>query len=229
MEPESHRHGDQRQEASKSSTGSLKQRMAPGSYQQNRPGARLLQQSSSGRLRQQEKDGMSTGVKNRSQTEMTSILQSGGSKGAGDRLRPSYPSQHQEESPDHSHHNSWAIDEEEDPELRAEFPDAQGHLFSVTLNKGSRGLGLNILSETNSKAVQGIVIMGIQAGGVADQCGRICWGDVILKMNHVNVVGMSQEQFQKLLAQATPIVTFVLLRLHAEEANSTQQQVTSSL
>lgn len=117
-----------------------------------------------------------------------------------------------EESPTHSHHNSWAIDEEEDPELRAEFPDADGHLFSVTLNKGSGGLGLNIVSETSSKAIRGIVIMGIQSGGVADQCGRIRWGDVILKMNHINVVGMSQEQFQKLLMQAPPTVTFVLLR-----------------
>ena len=118
----------------------------------------------------------------------------------------------EEPSPTHSHHNSWAIDEEEDPELRTEFPDADGHLFSVTLNKGNGGLGLNIVSETNSKAVRGIVIMGIQSGGVADQCGRIRWGDVILKMNHINVVGMSQEQFQKLLVQAAPTVTFVLLR-----------------
>ena len=70
--------------------------------------------------------------------------------------------------------------------------------------------------------------MGIQAGGVADQCGRVRWGDVILKMNNINVVGMSQEQFQKLLAQAPPTVTFVLLRLHAEGSSNnsvSQQQV----
>ncbi len=152
-------------------------------------------------------------------------MDGGGGGGGGLRLSfphsvagptPLAPPTLQEESPTHSHHNSWAIDEEEDPELRAEFPDANGHLFSVTLNKGSGGLGLNIVSETSSKAVRGIVIMGIQSGGVADQCGRIRWGDVILKMNHVNVVGMSQEQFQKLLMQAPPTVTFVLLRQIAE-------------
>lgn len=140
--------------------------------------------------------------------------------GAGaDRLRPLYPtpSAQREESPDHSHHNSWAIDEEEDPDLRGEFPEVEGHLFSVTLSRpSSGGLGLNIVSETSSKAVRGIVIMGIQSGGVADQCGRMRWGDVILKMNNINVVGMSQEQFQKLLAKAPPTVTFVLLRQHMD-------------
>lgn len=143
------------------------------------------------------------------------------SRGGMDRLCPSYPhstSTLHEESPDHSHHNSWAIDEDEDPDLRNEFPEVEGHLFSLTLKKGSGGLGLNIVSETSAKAVQGIVIMGIQAGGMADQCGRVRWGDVILKMNNVNVVGMSQGQFQKLLVQAPPTVTFVLLRQHADTA-----------
>ena len=228
MEPEPHRRpgpgsgpstGEQRQESSK---GSQTKRGTPrASYQQNRPGARLVQQTSSSRLRQQqqEKEALS-GKTPRSQSEIDGINKV--AMGA-ERL---YPGQQQvlEDSPDHSHNNSWAIEEEEDPDLRAEFPDVQGHLFSVTLNKGTRGLGLNILAETNSKAVRGIVIMGIQSGGVADQCGRICWGDVILKMNRVNVVGMSQEQFQKLLAQAPPTVTFVLLRLHPEGTGSAHQQ-----
>ncbi len=143
--------------------------------------------------------------------------------GASDRLHASQYARSSaalQESPDHSHHNSWArpIDEleEEDPKLRAEFPEVDGYLFSVSLNKGKAGLGLNILSETNSKAVRGIVIMGIHPGGVADQCGRLCWGDVILKMNGVSVIGMSQDQFQKLLLQAPPTVTFVVLRQTAQ-------------
>ena len=138
------------------------------------------------------------------------------------KLNPVQPrtSTVQEESPDHSHHNSWVRSmqegEEEDPNLRGEFPDAEGFLFAVTLNKGITGLGLNIVSETNSKETCGIVIMGIQQGGIADQCGLLCWGDVILKMNGINVVGMGQEMFQKLLSQAPPTVTFVLLRQRVE-------------
>ena len=157
--------------------------------------------------------------KTRSQTDIEAASRGGP---GGDRLRPLYPGCY-DDSPDHSHHNSWAIDEEEDPDLRAEFPEVEGHLFSITLNKGKGGLGLNIVSETNSMAVRGIVIMGIQTGGVADKCGRIRWGDVILKMNNINVVGMSQEQFQKLLVQAPPTVTFVLLRQPIDPASASQQ------
>jgi len=133
-----------------------------------------------------------------------------------DRLHSSQYSRPLQESPDHSHHNSWArpIDEleEEDPKLRAEFPDLEGYLFSVTLNKGNAGLGLNIISETGPKAVRGIVIMRIHPGGVADQCGKLSWGDVILKMNVASVVGMTEDMFQQRLVQAPPTVTFVVLR-----------------
>lgn len=162
--------------------------------------------------------------KTRSQTDLEAASAGHGGRGGpgGDRLRPLYPTL-QDDSPDHSHHNSWAIDEEEDPDLRAEFPEVEGHLFSITLNKGKGGLGLNIVSETSSKAVRGIVIMGIQARGVADQCGRIRWGDVILKMNNINVVGMSQEQFQKRLVQAPLTVTFVLLRPNTDPISASQQ------
>lgn len=205
-------HGEQR------AAGGQQKRGPPSSYRQNRPAARLLQQTSSGKLRQQEKEvmaGRGGKGKTRSQTDIEAASR-------GDRLRPLYSNRY-DDSPDHSHHNSWAIDEEEDPDLRAEFPDVKGHLFCISLNKGKGGLGLNIVSETSSMAVRGIVIMGIQAGGVADKCGRIRWGDVILKMNNINVVGMSQEQFQKLLIQAPPTVTFVLLRQPIDPVNASQQ------
>jgi len=48
-----------------------------------------------------------------------------------------------------------------------------GHLYEVKLNKGKSGLGLSIVANTNTQSVKGIVIMGIQTGGVADQSGRI--------------------------------------------------------
>ena len=231
MESESHQHVEQQRQDSRGGGRGLPH----ATYCQSRPGAQhhLQQRNSAGKLKLQEKEAsrssrgeaFSTKGKTRSQPNME------GSAGRGvDRLRPSYPhssSALHEESPDHSHHNSWAIDEEEDPDLRIEFPEVEGHLFSLTLKKGNGGLGLNIVSETSAKAVQGIVIMGIQAGGVADQCGRVRWGDVILKMNNVNVVGMSQEQFQKLLVQAPPTVTFVLLRQHADSSAHVDQSGSS--
>ena len=133
-----------------------------------------------------------------------------------ERLRPAkFPPSHIiEDSPEHSHHNSWAIEEEEDAKLREEFPDVDGHLFEVKLNKGNSGLGLSIVANTNAQSVKGIVIMGIQLGGVADQSGRIKWGDMILKVNETCVIGMSQQQVQELLAKAPPVVRFVLVRQH---------------
>ena len=39
--------------------------------------------------------------------------------------------------------HSWYIDEEEDPKLRKSFPNAEGHLFEVTLHRdGKKSLGL---------------------------------------------------------------------------------------
>ena len=133
-----------------------------------------------------------------------------------DHLRPAkFPPSHIiDDSPEHSHHNSWAIEEEEDTNLRGEFPDVDGHLFEVKLNKGKSGLGLSIVANTNAQSVRGIVIMGIQPRGVADQSGKIKWGDMILKVNETCVIGMSQLQVQELLAKAPPVVRFVLVRQH---------------
>ena len=39
--------------------------------------------------------------------------------------------------------HSWYIDEEEDPNLRKSFPNAEGHLFEVTLHRdGKKSLGM---------------------------------------------------------------------------------------
>ena len=39
--------------------------------------------------------------------------------------------------------HSWYIDEDEDPQLRKSFPNAEGHLFEVTLHRdGKKSLGL---------------------------------------------------------------------------------------
>lgn len=123
--------------------------------------------------------------------------------------KPAWPSSLQD-SPDHSHHNSLAMEEEEDVSLRKRYPDMEGHLYSVTLKKGKSGLGLSIVA--NNQAPRGIVIMGVQQGGVADSSGKIKWGDVILEVNDVSVIGKSQQSFQEMLAQAPVSVNLVLVR-----------------
>lgn len=117
-----------------------------------------------------------------------------------------------QDSPEHSHNNSWAIEEEEDPNLRVEFPEVEGHLFEVKLRKGKTGLGLSIVESAQEQMVRGLVIMWIQPGGVADHCGKIKWGDMILKVNETCVIGMSRQQVQEMLARSPPLVRFVLVR-----------------
>ena len=109
------------------------------------------------------------GFANRKARSQPNISQGGSGGGGGERERPErtrhtkYPrAATLQESPDHSHHNSWAINDEEDPALRDEFPDVDGHLFEVWLKKGKTGgLGLSIVANTTSQALRGIVIMGM--------------------------------------------------------------------
>ena len=169
------------------------------------------------------------GFANRKAHSQPNISHGGGGGGVGerersDRIKPTkYPrAAILQESPDHSHHNSWAINDEEDPTLRDEFPDVDGHLFEVWLKKGKTGgLGLSIVANTinSNQGIRGIVIMGIQKGGAAEENGEIKWGDMILKVNDTCVIGMSQTQVQELLAKASPNVRFVLLRQYSNGAN----------
>jgi hypothetical protein len=62
---------------------------------------------------------------------------------------------------------------------------------------------------------------GIQKGGAAEENGEIKWGDMILKVNDTVVIGMSQQQVQELLANASPNVRFVLLRQYGNSATTT--------
>ena len=150
----------------------------------------------------------------------------GGGGGGIDRERPdrTRPSKHPraatlQESPDHSHHNSWAINDEEDPALREEFPEVDGHLFEVRLKKGkSGGLGLSIAANTGGQADRGIVIMGMKKGGAAEENGEIKWGDMILKVNDTCVIGMTQTQVQELLAKSPSTVRIVLQRQYSNGA-----------
>ena len=47
--------------------------------------------------------------------------------------------------------HSWYIEEEEDPRLRKAFPDAEGHLFEVTLQRdGKSSLGVYVIASISS-------------------------------------------------------------------------------
>ena len=110
--------------------------------------------------------------------------------------------------------NSVDREVEDDSELRKEFPNVDGVLFEVWLNKGSRGLGMSIVANRDDHAPgpRGIVIMGIQPGGVADHSKMVMLGDMILKINDTCVIGMTQQEVQEMLMEAALHVRFVMLR-----------------
>ena len=122
----------------------------------------------------------------------------------------------------HQESDHWTISNIEDRALRDEFPDVNGYLFKVWLNKSKSGLlGLSIVASTINPSLKGIAIMNIQKGGAAEENGEIKRGDFILKVNDTVVIGMSQTQVQELLANASPNVRFVLLRLYGNSAATT--------
>ena len=126
---------------------------------------------------------------------------------------------HHQESSGSFHTDHWTISSIEDPALRDEFPNVNGYLFEVRFNKSKNGLlGLRITANTTNQSLPGIVVMGIQKGGAAEENGKIKLGDMILKVNDTCVIGMSQTHVQELLATASPNVRFVLLRQYGNSA-----------
>ena len=120
---------------------------------------------------------------------------------------------------EYSHVDHWTVSNTEDHALRDEFPNVNGYLFEVWLDKSKNGLlGLTIVANTTNQSLPGIVIVGIQKGGAAEENGEIKWGDMILKVNDTCVIGMTQTQVQELLANASPNVRFVLLRQYGNSA-----------
>jgi hypothetical protein len=120
---------------------------------------------------------------------------------------------------EYSHTDHWTTSNTR--ALRNEFPDVNGHLFKIWLKKGKNGLlGLSIIASKINQSLSGIVIVNIQKGGAAEENGEIKWGDMILKVNDTVVIGMSQQQVQELLANASPNVRFVLLRQYGNSATT---------
>ena len=119
-------------------------------------------------------------------------------------------------------HDHWITSNTEDRALRNEFPDVNGYLFKVWLNKSKNGLlGLSITASTINRSLSGVRIMNIQKGGAAEENGEIKRGDFILKVNDTVVIGISQTQVQELLANASLNMRFVLLRQYGNSATTT--------
>ncbi|XP_007647204.1 multiple PDZ domain protein isoform X2 [Cricetulus griseus] len=87
------------------------------------------------------------------------------------------------------------------------------HVETIELVNDGSGLGFGIIG---GKAT-GVIVKTILPGGVADQHGRLCSGDHILKIGDTDLAGMSSEQVAQVLRQCGNRVKLVIARGAVEE------------
>ncbi|ELV12893.1 Multiple PDZ domain protein [Tupaia chinensis] len=87
------------------------------------------------------------------------------------------------------------------------------HVETIELVNDGSGLGFGIIG---GKAT-GVIVKTILPGGVADQHGRLCSGDHILKIGDTELVGMSSEQVAQVLRQCGNRVKLMIARGAIEE------------
>ncbi|CAG7818024.1 unnamed protein product [Allacma fusca] len=92
---------------------------------------------------------------------------------------------------------------------------------TVTLHKGSSGLGFNIVGGEDS---EGIFISFILAGGPADQSGQLKRGDQIVSVNGVDLTSATHEEAAHALKNAGSTVTLVVQH-KAEEYNRFEAKI----
>ncbi|XP_023584378.1 multiple PDZ domain protein isoform X1 [Trichechus manatus latirostris] len=90
------------------------------------------------------------------------------------------------------------------------------HVETIELVNDGSGLGFGIIG---GKAT-GVIVKTILPGGVADQHGRLCSGDHILKIGDTDLAGMSSEQVAQVLRQCGNRVKLVIARGAIEEATA---------
>lgn len=107
---------------------------------------------------------------------------------------------------------------------------------SVVLQKGTSGLGFNIVGGEDG---EGIFISFILAGGPADTSGKLQRGDQILSVNGVNLLRATHEDAVKALKHSDRTVTLVVQykpeefnrfegKIHDSRQQITQQQYSSN-
>ncbi|XP_017925838.2 multiple PDZ domain protein isoform X10 [Manacus vitellinus] len=82
------------------------------------------------------------------------------------------------------------------------------HVETIELVNDGSGLGFGIVGGRST----GVIVKTILPGGVADQHGRLCSGDHILKIGDTDLAGMSSEQVAQVLRQCGNRVKLVIAR-----------------
>ncbi|XP_034359604.1 multiple PDZ domain protein isoform X3 [Arvicanthis niloticus] len=90
------------------------------------------------------------------------------------------------------------------------------HVETIELVNDGSGLGFGIIG---GKAT-GVIVKTILPGGVADQHGRLCSGDHILKIGDTDLAGMSSEQVAQVLRQCGNRVKLMIARGAVEETSA---------
>ncbi|NWR03453.1 MPDZ protein, partial [Paradoxornis webbianus] len=87
------------------------------------------------------------------------------------------------------------------------------HVETIELVNDGSGLGFGIVGGKST----GVIVKTILPGGVADQHGRLCSGDHILKIGDTDLAGMSSEEVAQVLRQCGNRVKLVIARGPVEE------------
>ncbi|XP_075416035.1 multiple PDZ domain protein isoform X6 [Tenrec ecaudatus] len=90
------------------------------------------------------------------------------------------------------------------------------HVETVELVNDGSGLGFGIIGGRAT----GVIVKTILPGGAAEQHGRLCSGDHILKIGDTDLAGMSSEQVAQVLRQCGNRVKLVIARGAMEEATA---------
>lgn len=99
------------------------------------------------------------------------------------------------------------------------------HVETIELVNDGSGLGFGIVGGKST----GVIVKTILPGGVADQHGRLCSGDHILKIGDTDLTGMSSEQVAQVLRQCGNRIKLMIARGAIEEPTpSTSLGVTLS-
>ncbi|XP_029461410.1 multiple PDZ domain protein isoform X2 [Rhinatrema bivittatum] len=87
------------------------------------------------------------------------------------------------------------------------------HMETIELVNDGSGLGFGIVGGRST----GVIVKTILPGGIADQHGRLCSGDHILKIGDTDLTGMSSEQVAQVLRQCGNRVKLVIARGPVQE------------
>ncbi|XP_012576942.1 PREDICTED: multiple PDZ domain protein isoform X2 [Condylura cristata] len=87
------------------------------------------------------------------------------------------------------------------------------HVETIELVNDGSGLGFGIVGGKST----GVIVKTILPGGVADQHGRLCSGDHILKIGDTDLTGMSSEQVAQVLRQCGNRIKLMIARGAIEE------------